>query len=250
MYAAALLTLALLGQSPSDRDLVDEAERAFAEGLAQRERGERGARSFRAAAVALETLRSRGCASGPLFRNLGNSYLLAGDLPQAIQAYRQGVRLAPDDLALRAALQFAREQVAARDPRLLPTSPTWSASAARWLCLGLALSGALGWVCLTRWWMVRGTGWLQAAVVGLTLAGSLGLLLLTQGASPRLEAVVVAEEGIFLRKGPGETFAPWEERTLPRGAEGRLVHRAEGWGQIELADGSVGWVRLNQLLID
>src|SRR4051794_36555994 len=108
-----IVTAALLAPadgSPDDADLLRRAEEAFAEGLKRRETGDRGQAHFRRAAADLEELR-RGVSNAPLYRNLGNAYLLAGNVPRAILAYRLGLRLDPGDARLREGLAAAREQV-------------------------------------------------------------------------------------------------------------------------------------------
>src|SRR5262249_32459117 len=116
MSVAGLLTglvLAAASTAPtlSDLDLLRQAETAFRQGLELRDRPEQSRKLFRAAADHCAALQQRGVRNADLFRNLGNANLLAGDLPRAILAYRRGLVLAPNDTALRANLEHAREQV-------------------------------------------------------------------------------------------------------------------------------------------
>src|SRR5262245_35444120 len=144
------LLLTLPGEVP-DADLLADAERAFAEGLAQREQGGRGAAAFRESAARLEALRRRGVVNATLQRDLGNAYLLAGDLPRAILAYRQGLRLSPGDRGLRECLAFAREQVVYPDGIALgrPAEEALPVMDGRLLTLLAALAYAGGCACLT-----------------------------------------------------------------------------------------------------
>ena len=63
-----------------------------------------------------EELVRRGCHNPEIFRNLGNIYLMLGDLPRSILSFRRGIQLAPDDAKLNTALHRARQGVVyARD---------------------------------------------------------------------------------------------------------------------------------------
>jgi hypothetical protein len=243
------LALAAVATPPSDADLLVAAESAFAEGLRLRAKGERGAGAFRQAARAYEELRDRGAENPDLYRNLGNARLLAGDLPRAILAYRLGLRLAPADDGLRRLLTSAREQVVFAEGSALgrpveEIRPGWlRAPRPGWL-FGLAVVAySAGCVCLTRWWMLRQGRLLVCAVVALAVAAGLGGRVAVQWWSgPPRPIVVVARDGVFLRKGNGTAFPPWFDTPLNRGVEAELVHESGGWLQVELPGGEVGWV--------
>ncbi len=247
---ALLVVLALAAATPpADAELLDQAEAAFAEGLRLREKGERGAAAFRAAARAYETLNERGAANADLYRNLGNAYWLAGDAPRSILAYRLGLRLAPQDGELRQLLAGAREQV------VYPPSSTLGRPAEevrpRWLALippGWLFAAAVlvyvgGCVCLTRWMMIRHPPYLAEAVVALVVALGLG----GWSAWSRWDGLprpiaVIARDGVLLRKGNGAAFPPWSATPLNRGVEAEVLHDRDGWLQVELAGGEIGWV--------
>jgi hypothetical protein len=54
--------------------------------------------------------------------------------------------------------------------------------------------------------------------------------------------VVVAEDGVLLRRGDGLAYPPRYDTPLPRGAEARLRRERGTWLQIELSGGEIGWV--------
>jgi hypothetical protein len=257
--SALLLTLALAAGSSevTDEALAERAEALFARGLSRREAGDRGASSFRAAAAAYEELRRRGHRGAPLYRNLGNAYLLAGDLPRAVLAYRLGLRLAPGDRALREGLAAARGQVAyaegsaAGRPRDDPRPPWLAALRPAWLFLAAALAYAGACLSLTRWRMLRRDGFLAAGL--LLLAAALppaGLLAERWREGPPRRVVVVARDGVLLRKGNGLTFPPWFDTPLNRGVEAELLYERGGWLQVELPGGEVGWLRAADAVVE
>src|SRR6516165_4265113 len=99
-------------ESSSDPQLLAEAEAAFQLGVERRFEPAEARGNFLRAAELYEQLRQRGASSPALLRNLGNAYLLAGDVPKAILAYRRGLRVAPSDRRLQEGLSWARSQVA------------------------------------------------------------------------------------------------------------------------------------------
>jgi hypothetical protein len=247
------LLLALPGQ-PTNVELLDQSERAFAEGLAQRERGDRGTGAFRRAAARLDELRRRGVVNAALLRDLGNAHFLAGDLPRAILAYRQGLRLSPGDRGLREGLAFAREQVGYPDGSALgrprdDARPPWlPAPDGRSAFVLAALAYVAGCVCVTRARMQRRAGWLSAGAILLISAVAGGALILWRG--PPAPLAVLARDGVLLRKGDGEAFPPWYDTGLNRGVEAAVLFRRGDWLQVELAGGEVGWVHARDVVTD
>jgi tetratricopeptide (TPR) repeat protein len=255
--SATLLSVLLLLPATSETELLSRAERAFAEGLALRDKGERGTAAFRASAQAYEALRDRGIVNADLYRNLGNSYLLAGDLPRAILAYREGLRVSPRDPRLRELLASAREQVVYPSNTLLGRPSTLTPPVA-WHKLGpegLYTVATLAYIAaclfLTRWWMLRRSLHLTLAVLSLLLAVASSLPLVEQAwTGPPKPIVVIARDGVLLRKGNGDAFAPWYETPINRGVEATLLYDANDWRQIELAGGEVGWVRAQEVITE
>ncbi len=62
--------------------------------------------------------------------------------------------------------------------------------------------------------------------------------------------VVVAADGVLLRKGNGKTYPARFPAALNRGVEARLLFERDGWLQVELAAGEVGWIPASQALVD
>jgi hypothetical protein len=254
------LVVATGGASVADAELLRWANEAFAEGVRQRDNADQARPHFRRSADLFEQLRHRGAANPALFRDQGNACLLAGDLAGGILAYRRGLRLAPNNRALQQLLAEAREQVVyaqpdtfARPPARLrpPWLPRLPVSA------GLLLAWAfyaLGWLGLARWWMLRRGRLLSLGLAALVVAALLALAVTVEEMQEHdAEArplVVVADDGVLLRKGNGLAYPRRHELPVNRGVEARLLFERPGWVQIELSGGETGWVPQAYVLID
>ena len=106
----------------------------------------------------------------------------------------------------------------------------------------------------TRWLMTR-RGWLLAAGgLALALVAVLAFLLVVEMQRARFEAehalVVIARDNVLLRKGNGDAYPPRYDTPVNHGVEARLLFARNGWLQIELNGGEVGWVPGNAALVD
>ena len=266
MPVASLLMLLAVSAPPADAggppdaDLLKQAETAFHEGARLRHRPGEARRAFAEAAERYEGLRRRGAANPALFRDEGDAYLLADDLPRAILAYRRGLRLAPNDGVLRGNLEYARSQVALTPPGKLGRPPAevlppWLPRPSPRIILGLALVVyTIGWLALARWWMLRRRGLLVAGGVALAaallLGGLFGVWTNTLQQQERHPLVVIADDGVLLRRGNGLTYPPKYETPVNRGVEARLLVGRGDWRKVELAGGEGGWVPRKYTLLD
>ncbi len=272
MSPAALLMVALLPGAGRDDapvavppglanvEVARRAEEEFRLGVEQRNDAEKARPHFRTAAAYFDELRRRGARNGLLYRNLGNAYLLADDLPRAILSYRRGLALAPYDRTLRDNLEQARALVVypagsslGRPP--VEHRPPWLPRLrAEWAFAAAAAFYVLTWLLLTRWLILRRGALLAGGFLALALAGvATGLLVvdlrgeLGRGAET---LVVLAADGVPLRKGDGLAFPPRYEARLNRGVEARLLFERGGWLQVELSGGEIGWVPRASALVD
>lgn len=244
----------------ANAELLAEAEATFHNGREARGNPNEARPLFHKAALCYEELRRRGAHSADLYRNQGNCYLLAGNLPQAILAYRRALRLAPSDAILRANLTHAREQVAFPNPSELgrppaDNRPPWLPHVSPRLGLPLFVGFySLGWLSFVRWWMVSRAAPLGVAILAFVLAAFLGAGFALEDWSECTASshplVVIATDGLPLRKGNGVLYPSRFESRLNRGVEARLQFERGDWLQIELASGAVGWVPRAAVLLD
>jgi hypothetical protein len=244
-----------------DADLLRSADQAVQEGLKHGENSLEARPCFLDAAKQFETLHGHGVRNPELYRDLGNAYLLAGDVPGAILAYRRGLRFAPSDRMLQTNLTYAREQVDfpspdnfGRPPR--DDWPPWLPRPTLRIMLASAVvtygAGSLLW---TRWWMTRRSWLLYAACAAFVLlvVPMLGTAheAWRERQQERHPLVVVAVDGLTLRNGNGMAYpARYDGKALNRGVEARLLFERDDWLHIELAGGETGWVRRIDVLVD
>jgi uncharacterized protein YgiM (DUF1202 family) len=113
---------------------------------------------------------------------------------------------------------------------------------------------SLACLAIMRWWMVRRGVWRSIALGGLAVALLLALSLVADVSASQQNQMypvaVIAEDGVWLRKGNGLAYPPRGSTALNRGVEARVVGSRGGWCQIELAEGEVGWVPAEKILVD
>jgi hypothetical protein len=258
-----VLTAALLSAAPAaagDLDLARLAEESFAEGVRHHDDAAAARPHFARAAALYEQLHRAGADSPALYRNLGHSHLLAGDLPRAILAYHRGLRQAPWDNDLRDDLAAARSRVVASLPGPLGRPPTdaippwWPRTGSGPPALLAALLYVLAWPCLTRWRMTRRGRPLAAGLAALAAAVLLAGVAAAWWWQERDESAhplaVIAADGVRLRRGDGTAYPPRYDARLRPGVEARLLHTRGDWVQLELAGGEVGWLPRQDVALD
>jgi hypothetical protein len=255
-----LAAISMVEDVPSDPEVLSEAETAFRAGVERRTAPEEARDYFRTAADKFELLRCRGVDGRAINKNLGNIYLLLGDVPRAILAYRRALRFAGSDRHIQEGLAFARSQVAypaggnyggppvdQRPPWLPRVNFVW------YICVSLIFY-SLAWLAFTFWWIGRPGRWLLWAIVAFSFA----LVLIAALAAEEWRdadftnrpVVVISDDGVLLRIGNGLSYPPRSEIPLNRGVEARLLYVRGDWLQIELSGGEIGWVPREYALVD
>ena len=216
--------------------------------------------AFREAAREWDRARRAGAENGPLEFNLGNAWLEAGDLGQAIAAYRRAERFLPGNADLAHNLALARSRVT--DSVGGGTTVLVDAVASGWHVVPAHLRAHLGIACWAGFWAIVAaralvrprpqpdvrTALLRAATVAtgagaFVLGGTTIADALIRDARP---PAVLLETGTVLRKGNGDGFEPAFVETLGPGVECTVLEERPGWLRLELPDGRSGWVRANQ----
>lgn len=199
-----------------------------------------------------EGLLAAGWRNGPLYFNLGNTYLQRDSLGEAIRAYRRAELFMPRDSDLRHNLALARGQVAepvgAKGPLYALRSIAFWYDLATHRELALATVAAWVVVCAMVAWNVAS----RSLASGVAAAVGLGLLGLVGGSwavkhyeLTRVDAQVVVNGDADARGGPsaGQAVA----FTASEGTEVTVLASEGAYRRVHRADGREGWIRTDQL---
>lgn len=192
---------------------------------------------FKAARAAYETLVKSGNWSAHLFYNLGNAAYREGDKGAAILAYERALALEPGHPEAKANLGFLRDATGARIPK-----PSWMGRALEWPAANEAawLAAAAAWgLCFSVAPLVWKSRVARGPALGcaLLLAWSGAVLAWQHNAG---DPWIVTAEKASARTMPADnspSLAP-----LPVGSHVQLILERGPWLNIQLPDGSRGWI--------
>jgi hypothetical protein len=263
MMAFLFAFLALLAAGPTAQAenaepilLIEEAERNYADGLTRlADDPAAGRELFRTSADRLERLRRDFGTSAEIEYNLGNARVQAGDLGRGIAAYLRAERLAPADPRIAANLAHARSLVT-KPITGDAVRPAWSAVGSWWTPVDVgtrfvvfAVAWTVAWIAFAGLFLARGraTTWgrpvrnlaITLAAVAIAAGGTVALDLAERSLRP---LGVTVSDGIEVRKGNGEGFAPQIAERLAPGIEFLILERRPGWVRMRLPDATEGWI--------
>ena len=230
---------------------VEHAEIAYAKGLDRAALDPATARTEFLESAALLASAIERSDSALLRYNRANALLQAGQLGEAIAEYRQAENLAPSDSRIRANLAEARSKVARSMPVAKPSvlaraGSTWGVvdERTRWIA---ALAALWTGVILPLWLGVR----VRSVSIALLFLGCvLSATVIADGIRRAEFKIAVVERETVLRKGNGDGFEPVLANPLPVGTECVPREARPGWIEVELGDGTRGWVADSALVGD
>ncbi len=223
---------------------------SFAEGNRLYQAGD-----FAGAVAQYDSVLRGGFESSELFYNLGNAHYRTGDVARAVLNYERAARLDPAAEDIRANLEIVRRTL--RD-RIEPLPRFWLLTAVDWwmtlipggwLLIGAAACYLAMGAAVVAVVLLRGRGRLPAGLRATLHLGALGTVLLGGTLIARETGALEAERAIVMATETRVLSAPSEEGgltvfTLHAGTAVRIDRRAGEWAEIVLADGKVGWLRL------
>lgn len=175
--------------------------------------------------------------------NRGRAHWLAGNVPEAMRAFREGERLAPWNAEVRTDLNTARDALGTTAPA--PSFAGRVGPADVWIVAVLS-SLAVG-VSGTVWMLTRRRTMLIVAGAGIT--GWIALVVVTLLAAKRDEPfAIVAVERAILRQGNAESYDATSPEPLPLGTELTVFGNRGGWRHIRTPMGRIGWLPETALL--
>jgi len=242
--------------SQETADLADEAGSLFrrANELAQTDAG-KAQELYEQTILRYKKIIEEGrIANAGLYYNIGNAYLLKGDVGRAILNYRRAQQFPISDATLagnlkknlQSALEKRRDQVTVRTRRrVLHTLFFWHYDfgvKTRFIlaCCGWALALGAG---SYRLWRRRGVMWLWLVVLGLVLLLGMGgsVAVDLHRAKTQRQGVIVVNE-VVARQGDGDNYPVSFKEPLHSGTEFELKEQRTRWLRIELASGDEAWI--------
>jgi hypothetical protein len=195
-----------------------------------------------------ESLEDQGNVNGHLLYDLGNARYRAGQMGEAIVAWRRARLFLPRDGDVKANLDAARDQTkddleppGQRAGLARPLLAPFDALAAT----ELLLVGSVAWALLFLVLSIRlrrpFAGWLALActLAVLTIAGLGGSMARSYSVSRHPVAVVTLDE-VTLRS--GRDVLSTDLARLHEGAEATVVEQRDDWVQVTLSTGLRGWL--------
>lgn len=205
---------------------------------------------FRDAAESYGKILATGTSSAPLLFNLGNARFKAGDIGQAIAAYRQAAQLSPRDPDLNANLQFARGRV---------TGPTLKSSLLHRSIESLTTNEwtLLAMVPVWLWFALLVARQIRPALkkplrnttvtVGIVALLACAALVIALNDRLNEKTVVVTTRDAVARFGP---FTESQSAfTANNGAEFRLLDVKNDWVQVTDGGRTFGWLKTNAVVV-
>ena len=204
--------------------------------------------AFVRAAERWELLTDDGIHNGPLFYDLGNAWVQAGELGKGIAAYLDSANFMPADARLTENLAHARSLV----------SPQFGETQANGILIrliawhtGLPLSVRLG-VFALAWCLLWGmlvvqrlhpmAAWRWIAGASLVLALVFGGSVTADTFRNSASLGVLHRDGVIVRKGDAASYQPTFDEPINRGVEFRILESRPVWMHVEFRNGQDGWI--------
>lgn len=182
---------------------------------------------------------------------MGNCWYKLGDVPRAILHYERGLRLAPGDGDLRANLDLANTQVKDR----IPGDPdhalsrTWAAlrggadpdqwaRRALWLCAVFFALLALGRIASNA--LLRRSAYASAGICLVLLLMSTGFAYTRHREMKAHDAAIILAPKVDVRAEPREGSKVLF--ILHKGTKVEVRDTTDGWSEVRIANGAIGWM--------
>jgi tetratricopeptide (TPR) repeat protein len=196
--------------------------------------------------------------SAALLFNIANCHMKLGDVPHAVLYYERASRLQPGAEDIRANLDYARSQVVDRVNELpaFTLGSLWDrlrggndvdqwARRSLWACLLL-------FAFATAAVFVRSAGW-RRVLIGGALASLLLTVLSVSLAAYRVHEVTDRSQAIIMLPKVDVRGEPREAATtvfvLHEGTKVGVLSEQNGWYEVKLSSGSVGWAPPGALVV-
>lgn len=246
MKQAIWLLLFLLIALQARTSVADESMRLFEAGNQRYEDGD-----YAAAIDAYEQIVASGKHNWQVYYNLGNAYYRQGSIGRAILNYERALQLNPNSDDIRFNLELANLATVDRIPA--PPAPAWwSWSKGLLFTPSLSLLGWLTLIFYATFLLLFSLKYFRPAISGrveyrglvwVTLTGFVLVLLLFGFRWFRQQTdlhAVVLQRAVDVRSAPSRDAT--EVFALHEGTKVQIKQFSNGWTEIRLRDGKVGWL--------
>lgn len=259
-YRSIVLVLIMIAVAPVFAAAMSTQEKAtvfqeanVAFGQANKSTGEEADRLYEKAILNyLRLIEEGSVTNAKLFANLGNAYLMTGQIGRAILWYRRAIALEPGNTDIARSLSYARSRrVDKVEPpvqkRVLQTLFFWhyDFSTRTRFVISCVAAGALCLLLTVMIWMGRRAYFTAGAAAMAILLVMMAASLVVETAFKRTEGVIIAAE-VVARQGDGLNYPEAFKEPLHAGTEFVLTENRPGWIRIELADSSTAWIQTSE----
>lgn len=195
-------------------------------------------------------IKEGGIKNAKLYYNVGNAYLLKGDVGRAIVNYRRSERLDDRNADVEKNLAFARSRridavEVKSSRRVLKTLFFWHydfSIRTRFLISCISFGVLMAIVTSMLWFGRKGFFSVSGVILtGVVLCFGLSVGVEHYSDLHQINGVIVAVE-VVARQGDGMNYPASFKDALHSGTEFEVIRQQSGWLNIELSDGSKGWV--------
>lgn len=242
----AALLFAMLGQAQTE-----SCDQWFADGNAAYNEG-----NFEQALEMYDNILASGVESATLYYNLGNTYYKTKEYAKAILYYEKALKLDPSNEDIKTNLEIANLAVVDK------INPIPQSFIAKWWNSLKSLFSADGWawlsvaafalllLCLFAFLMsrrqgLRKAGFFMGLIALLVLAFSVIFAVEKTRDLKYQDEAIVMNPTVTVKSSPSPTSI--DLFVLHEGTKVRVMDEANGWNKIKLADGSVGWLPIEEV---
>ena len=203
-----------------------------------------------------EELTKNGNISAEVYFNLGNSYFKEGNVPKAIINYERAKKIAPEDEDIAFNLKIASLKVVDRIDNvpevfykrwirslatILPAN-TWSIVFVIMIWLVFL---AAGFYVFTQRSVIKKVSFISCLIFSIFAITTYFLSARSYSISEVEEQAIVISTSVYVKSSPDEKGN--DLFILHEGTKVEVLEPFEGWKKIRIANGTIGWLKINEI---
>jgi tetratricopeptide (TPR) repeat protein len=240
IISLSFLAIGSRAQTAVQENLMDVANQSYSSG------------DYTSAVSQYESILATGYESAGLYFNLGNAYFKVNNIPAAILYFEKARKLDPTDENIRFNLGLANSRIIDKmEPLPEFFLRTWWKSARdffssdQWAKFGVA-GFILALFCLSFFIISRSVFMRKISFwVGILMFASMSLSLLFSLSGYReyssQSSAIIFTPTVTVKSSPSD--ASVDLFVIHEGIKVAITDRVEGWSEVHLANGNVGWVK-------